>query len=108
MVAGLPAPLAAYFAAKNTDDIDAMLAPFDEAAVVEDEGREHHGRAAIRAWMEETTRRYRPKVEVLDATTVEGRTRVTCSVAGNFPGSPVRLCYAFALDRDAIARLEVR
>ena len=44
----LPKPVAAYFAATNLHDIDAMLAPFDETAIVRDEGQERRGAAAIR------------------------------------------------------------
>lgn len=34
------------FAVQNTHDIDAMLAPFAEDAVVRDEGHEHRGTSA--------------------------------------------------------------
>jgi hypothetical protein len=36
-------------------DVDAMLAPFAEDAVVSDENRTHRGRQAIRTWIEEAT-----------------------------------------------------
>jgi ketosteroid isomerase-like protein len=54
-----PAPISAYFAAKNVHDIDAMLAPFAADAEVRDEGENHVGHTAIRAWMEHTTRKYK-------------------------------------------------
>ena len=54
MSARLPGPVSAYFAATKRYDVDAMLAPFAEGAVVKDEGREGHGLEAIREWMEET------------------------------------------------------
>ena len=66
MSTDLPEPLAAYFAAANAHDIDAMLAPLRRDAVVQDEGQERRGLAAIREWMEETTRKYRVTVEVID------------------------------------------
>jgi hypothetical protein len=106
MSAILPEPLAAYFAAKNRHDIDAMLAPFAEEAVVKDEGQERRGLAAIRQWMEETTRKYRDTVEVTDVAEAEGATVVTGLVSGNFPGSPAVLHFAFTLERGKIARLE--
>lgn len=108
MVATLPAPLAAYFTAKNRHDIDAMLAPFLEDAVVEDESQTRRGRAAIRKWMEETTRKYRVTVEVADVAEADATTIVTGLVAGNFPGSPARLRYTFTLDGDKIAQLAIR
>lgn len=107
MATSLPAPLSAYFAAANDHDIDAMLAPFAEEAVVEDEGRLRRGRAAIRQWMDETTRKYGVTVEVLDVAQTESKTVVTGLVSGNFPGSPARLHYAFAIDGEKIARLEI-
>jgi ketosteroid isomerase-like protein len=107
MPATLPESLAAYFTAKNRHDIDAMLDPFLEDAVVEDEGQTRRGRAAIREWMEETTRKYRVTVEVIDVAEAEATTIVTGLVAGNFPGSPAQLRYAFTLDGGRIARLEI-
>jgi hypothetical protein len=44
----LPEPIAAYFAATSTHNVDAMLAGFADGAVVRDEGQERRGRAAIR------------------------------------------------------------
>jgi hypothetical protein len=46
----LPKLIAAYFAATNRHDIDAMLVPFAEDATV----KERDGLAAVREWMEET------------------------------------------------------
>jgi ketosteroid isomerase-like protein len=101
------APLDAYFAAKNRKDIDAMLAPFAKDAIVKDEGRTHSGRAAIRAWMEETTRKYGVTFEVTDVAEESDRVRVAALVSGNFPGSPATLHYAFQLSGDRISHLEI-
>jgi hypothetical protein len=40
MTPTLPQPIAACFAATNTHDIDVMLQPFADGAIVRDEGRE--------------------------------------------------------------------
>jgi uncharacterized protein (TIGR02246 family) len=103
----LPPPLAAYYEAKNRHDTDAMLAPFAEDAVVRDEGQEHRGRAAIRTWMEHTTRKYRVTVDVRQVEPIDGRLIVSGLVSGDFPGSPAMLRYAFTLSGLEIARLEV-
>jgi len=103
----LPPLLTAYYEAKNRHDIDGMLAPFAEDAVVKDEGQEHHGRAAIRSWMEHTTRKYRVTVDVRQVETVDDRLAVSGLVSGDFPGSPAMLRYAFTLSGSKIARLEV-
>lgn len=107
MTTDLPEPLAAYFAAKNRHDIDAMLAPFAGDAVVRDEGRTHAGRDAIRAWMEETTRRYRVTVEPTAATADGATWTVQALVSGTFPGSPATLRYRFSLARQSISGLEI-
>ena len=107
MSATLPEPLSAYFGAKNRHDIDAMLAPFSADAVVKDESRESGSLAAIREWMEETTRKYRDTVEVTDVAEADGRTIVTGLVSGTFPGSPAQLRFAFTLEDGKIIRLEI-
>jgi hypothetical protein len=107
MSAILPEPLAAYFAAKNTHDIDAMLCPFADDATVKDEGREHHGFASIRAWMEDTTTRYRVTAEVEEIAEADGSITVTARISGSFPGSPIQIQYMFTLVHGKIARLVI-
>lgn len=103
----LPEPVAAYFAAKNKHDIDGMMAQFNEDAKVKDEGREYCGRAAIRAWVEQTTRKYRVTVAVKEVESATDRDVVSGLVSGNFPGSPVLLRYAFTRSGTKIVRLEI-
>ena len=103
----LPQPLAAYFAGNNNHDINAMLAPFTEGAVVKDEGEEMRGLKAIRTWMEETTRKYGASVEVSGVAETAENTTVTCLVSGNFQGSPIELHYAFILDGEKSRCLEI-
>jgi len=103
----LPEPVAAYFAGNKNYDVSAMLAPFAESAVVKDEGQERRGLAAIREWIEETNKKYAVKVDVSDVTGTAENTTVRGLVSGTFPGSPVELRYAFTLDGEKIARLEI-
>lgn len=107
MTIELPEPLAAYFAAKNRHAIDAMLTPFASDAIVLDEGRTYTGHAAIKAWMEETTRKYRVTVEPTEASAKGQNWTVAGLVSGDFPGSPATLRYRFVLSRDRISRLEI-
>lgn len=107
MTQPLPQALAAYYAAKNQHDIDAMLASFSETAVVKDEGEEMRGLAEIRAWMEETTRKYRVTVEVRSVGQKDGTYTVAALVSGTFPGSPATLRYRFTLAGGRIAHLEI-
>ncbi|CAN7178208.1 nuclear transport factor 2 family protein [Mesorhizobium sp. LjNodule214] len=107
MTIKLPQPLVDYFAAKNRHDIDGMLVPFSPDATVRDEGETHQGPAAIRNWMEATTRKYRVTVEVADATVNGHAWRVAGIVSGNFAGSPAALHYNFTLDGDRITTLKI-
>lgn len=107
MTAKLPQPLTNYFAAKNRHDIDAMLVSFPSDATVKDEGETHQGTAAIRSWMEETTKKYRVTVEVADATVNGDAWRIAGIVSGNFPGSTATLHYVFILADGRITRLEI-
>ena len=102
----LPKAIADYVAAANAFDADATAACFYGEAVVHDEGREHRGRDAIRAWKRETDEKYHPKTEVLKvANKGPGRVLVTARVSGTFPS--VELRFAFTLAGDKIASLRI-
>ena len=103
----LPDAVAAYWVAANAGASEAAAACFSANALVHDEGKDLRGTDAIRDWVEETTRKYHPKVEPLRAEEKDGRHRVTARVSGDFPGSPVELDYAFTLENQKIARLEI-
>jgi ketosteroid isomerase-like protein len=103
----LPTPLSNYFAAVNAYDVDAMLSAFSDDAAVRDEGRDMIGRAAIREWIDETTRKYRITITPIGVRQADERTIVTAQVSGSFPGSPTELRYHFTIIGDKIARLEI-
>jgi hypothetical protein len=107
MSTDLPAPISAFFKGQNAFDTDAALEPFDERATVKDEGEEYHGRPAIRAWIEDVTRKYHVTVDVKDMTDASGEIVVSGLVSGNFPGSPVLLDHTFTLAGPKITRLEI-
>jgi ketosteroid isomerase-like protein len=108
MMKKVPEPLAAYFAATNAHDLDAMLAPFAPTAIVKDDGQEMRGTPAIREWIRQTKEKYRHTVAVLAVKEKDGSTIVTGRVAGNFPGSPVNLRYDVTVDAGKISRLMIR
>jgi len=94
-----------YFALATDADLDAYFAQFADDAVVEDEGRLHHGIDAIRGW----------RTSVPDVTyrlvTIEpdgDGHQALAEIAGDFPGSPVTLAFGFVLDGDRIQRLTIR
>ncbi|ABC21143.1 nuclear transport factor 2 family protein [Rhodospirillum rubrum] len=102
----LPGPVAAYFAADHNDG-DLVALCFTENAVVVDERQTHTGRDAIRAWQAEASAKVSYTVDPFAVSEEGGRTVVSGRVAGDFPGSPVDLRYAFVVDGDKIARLEI-
>ena len=102
----LPMPVAAYFAADRNDG-DAVARCFTENAGVVDERRTHAGRDAIRRWKAEASATFSYTTDPFAVSQENGATVVTAHVAGDFPGSPVDLRYAFVLEGDRIARLEI-
>ncbi|WP_236626779.1 nuclear transport factor 2 family protein [Sphingomonas sp. MM-1] len=106
MPINLPRPIAAYFAADRADG-EAVARCFTEDAVVQDEGRTHGGRPAIAAWKADASARYAYTSEPVAMDESDGRTVVTCHLAGDFPGSPVDLRFFFRLQGDKIASLEI-
>lgn len=99
--------IAAYFAASNAHDPDALPPCFTPQALVLDENREHRGHAAIRAWNEEADRLYTPLAEPLSVQDTKDGAVVRARVSGTFPGSPVELVFDFRLEAGLIARLEI-
>jgi hypothetical protein len=107
MMNELPPSLKSYIDAVNRHDVDAMLLAFSKTATVRDEGKTYTGHADIRAWKEETTRKYRVTVEVSDVARTDDTFKIAMLVSGNFPGSPATLHYVFELDGGLIAGLAV-
>jgi hypothetical protein len=104
----LPEAIAAYWKAANPGLIAAAASCFASDGVVHDEGQTHRGWAAIRAWIEDTTRKYHPIVEALRSEEREGRHFVTARVSGTFPGSPVELDFVFTIRNGKIGHLEIQ
>jgi SnoaL-like protein len=99
--------LADYFMAANAHDVAAMSAGFTADSIVKDEGREYHGHAAIRKWMNETNEKYDYRVEPIESSQMGRKTLVLVSISGAFPGSPITLQYEFTLQGQKIACLEI-
>jgi hypothetical protein len=108
MSINLPAPIAGYFAAENSDDAEALTVCFAPDAVVRDEGRRIQGIAAIKAWKREGKAKYQHKIKLIGATENGSEAIVRGLVSGNFPGSPIELDFVFLLKDGMIAALEVR
>lgn len=102
----LPSPITAYFLADQTDN-QAIGQCFTDDAVVKDEGHTHRGPAAIQQWKADNSKKYTYTSEPMASGQKDGKTVVTSRVTGNFPGSPIDLRYAFGLEGDKIAFLEI-
>jgi ketosteroid isomerase-like protein len=107
MTLKLPLPVARYFQAANGADADDVAACFTPDAHVRDEGRDHVGRAAIRAWAGDARSRYDFHAEPRSLTDPDGAPVVTAHLTGDFPGAPADLRYRFELSGGAISHLEV-
>jgi limonene-1,2-epoxide hydrolase len=103
----LPEPIAAYFAADRQGDPASIAQYFTDQAVVRDEGRTHAGAAAIKAWKTETSTKYSYTSEPIGLEAADAVHVVTSRLTGNFPGSPVNLRFAFRLEGNRIAYLEI-
>jgi SnoaL-like domain len=75
---------AAYVGSINDRDPAAFNALFAEGAIINDNGREFRGRAAIRAWSDREIFDAQVTLEVLDVAERDGETVVTTKVDGNF------------------------
>lgn len=104
MPTDMPETLARYFAAQNEHDADGMVACFAADATVRDEGRTFVGRDAIRQWKLDTIAKYGVSAEPLNASRKSHGVAVIALVSGNFPGSPAKLTYEFALDAEGSIR----
>lgn len=102
----LSTPIAAYFAADKADSA-AVSRCFTENAVVKDEGHVYTGTAEIARWKEEASTKYEYTCQPIACEESDGRTVVTCTVTGNFPGSPVDLRFFFELAGEKISSLEI-
>ena len=94
-----------YFDRAADPDLEAYYAQFADDAVVEDEGRRHHGIGAIRAWRTSV-----PDVDYRLRTIERAGDghRALAEISGDFPGSPVTLAFGFVLAGARIQELTIR
>jgi hypothetical protein len=95
-----------YFELAPQPDREAYFAQFTADAVVEDEGKERHGTDEIRAWRTEVPMVTYAIAEIRSAGAGHD---AFVDIAGDFPGSPVRLAFHFDFTDDGhIAFLSIR
>ncbi|CAH0219680.1 nuclear transport factor 2 family protein [Roseomonas sp. CECT 9278] len=103
----LPDPIAAYFAAEQAGDADALARCFAPGASVRDERETRTGHAAIAAWMAAAKATYAQRSEPVSLRLDGALHVVAAQVTGNFPGSPIMIDHAFRLADGAIQSLEI-
>lgn len=107
MTITLSPEIAAMLAAWNAQDVDGLVGCFTPDATVRDEGRRHHGPAAIRGWFEELCERSAPRIDVTAIAEADGETILTVSVAGEFEGGSTERRYIVATEGDRIVALRI-
>ena len=107
MTAKLPPSIQNYFQGKNVRDFAVAVSGFAPTAIVKDEGHDHKGPTAIRAWLEETSAKYHDIAEIKSVTSKEDQVEVAAEISGKFPGSPILLRFDFTLEGDRIVRLQI-
>ncbi len=108
MTLDAPGPIAAYLAAEEAKDADALSRCFTEDGTVHDEGRDYRGRDAIRQWKQAADEKYRYVLQIVNAQRNGDKVTVRARLTGAFPVSPVELDHIFTLSIDKIASLEIR
>lgn len=107
--AGMSVPVAAYIAATNAGDADALVGCFAEGALVNDQLRDYWGLDAIRAWAEREIIGDKVSMNVVKVVEHFGDAIVTARLDGDYdktglPG-PLVLAFHFTVRADKIVRL---
>lgn len=107
LFAPLPKPIADYVRANAELDLDGMLVPFAEDAVLLDNGKRFEGYAELRGLFEDAVIAAKAVFTPDSIRNENGKVVVEGPAHGDFPGSPIRFTYRFSLEDDAIRALEI-
>jgi SnoaL-like domain len=107
MAIQLPPPIALYVQLENAGETETLSECFASNALVRDEHHTYEGLAAIKAWKAETKKQYHHTVTPLDVAQQHGKTVLTATLTGDFPGSPMTVNFAFVLEAGKILSLEI-
>lgn len=100
-------PISDYFNISNGVGSVPIQDCFASDAVVLDEGGTYQGLVAIESWLQEARQKYQFSAKPISSAKNEQYEIVVAEVSGNFPGSPIRLNYAFILNEIKIQSLEI-
>jgi len=104
----LPGVIIAYLPAHNARDLDTAIAQFTPDAMVTDEGKDHPGIEAIRAWLGRAGSQYTYTTTLLGAYRVDdSHYDVVHRLEGVFPGGVADLHFRFSLRDGLIEQLVI-
>lgn len=103
----LPGIIAEFLRSKNNYNSEEFVACFTKDAIVQDEGREICGTAAIKKWIEESNEKYHDTVVAQGLNKCGNDTVLSAQVSGDFEGSPVLLNFHFTISEEKISRLHI-
>ena len=103
----LPPMVQKYIDASNGHDVEAILACFNDDAMVRDENETRRGRSEIKRWLATTIEKYNFQFKPLSSQEGNNETLVSVEVSGTFPGSPISLAYHFTSADGKIASLTI-
>jgi hypothetical protein len=106
-ISKLPAVLAELITAQNNHNSHAFAEVFSNNALVHDEGKEYSGKASIKAWNENTNKKYNTRLEPEALQEKGGEIILTVQVSGTFEGSPIVLEYHVHLKGSKIIYLNI-
>jgi ketosteroid isomerase-like protein len=106
MTLSLPAPVRAVFDATNAGDTDAFLDAFTPDGVVDDWGREFHGREAIKRWSDGENIGVHAVLTPTAMTFGDREYVVTADAAGGGFNGPSH--FTFCVEGDRVARMTIR
>ena len=106
MAIDLPRPVRAVIDAANAGDTDTFLAGFTPDGVVDDWGREFHGRPAIGDWSHKEFIGVRVTLRVTATRDAGQETVVTAQVGGDGFNGPSH--FSFQIVGDLVSRMTIR
>jgi hypothetical protein len=105
----LPPLVAAYVQATNSFDLEGLLAPFADDALVNDQLRDYWGKEAIREWAASDIIGERLTMQVVKIVEHYGHFIVTANIDGNYDKrglpDPLVLSFYFSAHGDQIVQL---
>ncbi len=106
-MADLPEPVREALAATNAGDLDRFTAAFADDGVVDDWGRQFHGRDAIAGWSRNESIGVQQTFDVTEVRDEGDEVVVIADVGGGGFNGPSTFTFRLAPDRTSIQRMTI-